>query len=239
MSVMMLPPGQLARLISDRLRHARSRTGGRAGKASEIAWIVQRSLEEGGVHCETTPSMEDLKGFLIASPRGAEITVSERLSDDERLDLFANLLARAMVENLDVRARSVLKPIWSAAFGPTPTSAGTARAFASHLAYVDGRAPRDESRTARRNAAVAAVLTQAILDGHLELAPRYAFGLESETQRRPGLRPAFGRLVLELCHRFSLALFWRSSRYQRLRANRQVTEVASHIEGMLRRAYAV
>ncbi|NDE75745.1 MAG: hypothetical protein EB039_06725, partial [Proteobacteria bacterium] len=105
--MMMLPPGQLARLISDRLRHARSRTGGRAGRASEIAWIVQRSLEEGGVHCGTTPSMEDLKGFLIASPRGAEITVSERLSDDERLDLFANLLARAMVENLDVRARSV------------------------------------------------------------------------------------------------------------------------------------
>ena len=91
MSVMMLPPGQLARLISDRLRHARSRTGGRAGKASEIAWIVQRSLEEGGVHCETTPSMEDLKGFLIASPRGAEITVSERYSQ-----MFELLLSRSL-----------------------------------------------------------------------------------------------------------------------------------------------
>lgn len=239
MSAMMLPPGKLARMISERLRHARSRLANGETKPSEIAWIVQRLLEEGGVHCETTPSMEDLKGFLIASPRGAEITVSERLSADERLDLFAHLLARAMVENLDVRALSVLKPIWSAAFGPAPVSAETKNAFTSHLAYIDGRAPQDETRTARRNAAVAAFLTQAILDGRLELAPRYAYGLDSEALRRPGLRPAFGRLVLDLCHRFSLALFWRSSRYQKLRANRQVTEVASHIEGMVRRAYAV
>ncbi len=236
---MMLPPGQLARIVSNRLRSARSQSGGGRGKPSEIAWIVQRLLEEGGVHCETTPSMECLKGFLISSPRGAEITVSDRLSDLERVDLFAHLLARAMVEDLDVRARNVLKPIWSAAFGPTSTSTGTGKAFTSHLAYMDGRAPPDASRKARRNEAATAVLAQALLDGQSELAPRYAFGSENETLRRPGLRPAVGRLVLDLCHRVSLALFWHSSRYQRLRANRQVTEVASQIEGMLRRAYAV
>src|SRR5919108_163311 len=98
---MMLEPERAATLVAERLRRpalerlaawgpregaedrpARSAgagvahgTGGRGGRD----WLVRRTLEELGIHCEATSEMQDLKGFLIASPRGAEILVSDRL----------------------------------------------------------------------------------------------------------------------------------------------------------------
>jgi hypothetical protein len=238
-----LPPATLAAMVADRMR--RTKVGG-VGTLSpaETALSVQRVLEEGGVELSVSPTLVDLKGYVIASDRGAEITISERLDPKERLDLFAQLLAHALVGTIDARPQTVLAPLWSIAFGvPSVSRDVAAGTFFAHLEYVDGRGPNRETSEDRRIGELATNLAQAILGGHVDLTPRYAFpsaqlisasSVTASTMRRRGLRATFGRLFLDVCHQTSLALFWRSTRYRRLRASRHVTGLAHQLDGIVR-----
>ncbi len=182
-------------------------------------WLVRRTLEELGIRCEATGALQDLKGFLIASPHGAEIVVSDRLGPDERLAVYVHLLAHALLEG-------------------TPEMP---RTFFSRLEYVDGRAPPPPSGAARRAEMVADALAQAILSGRLDGAPEYAYRrrrTDGEARQARGLRPALGRLVLDFCHRASLALFWHSPKYQKLRLRPEVSFLAQRVQALVRVAYA-
>ena len=94
------------------------------------AVAARRLLEELGVHCDETAVLHDLKGFLMSSPRGTEMVVSRDLSDDERVGVYAHLIAHALL-------------------GPD----GPALALAARFEYVPGRAPgeRPAHEPARRS----------------------------------------------------------------------------------------
>jgi hypothetical protein len=236
---MMLEPERAAALVAERLgRRARTagpagfppRPGGRQPAAPPLGeevgapqtgedWLVQRTLEELGVHCEATGALQDLKGFLIASPRGAEIVLSDRLGPDERLAVYAHLLAHALLDQ-------------------APGTADEQKGFFSRLEYVEGREPGHRSVAERRAEHVADALAQAILRGRLEGAPQYAYRRTREPARNGGIRPALGRLVLEVCHRVSLALFWHLPQYQKLRSSREITYLVRRLENLVRVTYA-
>lgn len=229
---MMLEPERAAAMLAERLRRSHPQGGWRdgatwttllrgAGKpkdnaAGERDWLVQRTLEELGIHCESADTLQDLKGFLIASPRGAEIVVSERLTPDERLAVYAHLLAHAVLEELP----------------------GEASNFFSQMEYVEGREPEPQSGAERRTKMVANALAQAILRGHLDGAPQYVYRRSREPARNVGLRPALGRFFLEVCHRTSLALFWHSPKYQKLRSRPEMTFLVRRLQDLVRVAYA-
>jgi hypothetical protein len=182
--------------------------------------------------------LHDLKGYVIASQYGAEITVSDRLDAEQRLDLYAQLLAHALVGAVDTRPAAVLAPFWSVAFGDHISRNGLEGKFFAHLEYVAGRRPSVETEAERRNGSLVTILAEAILGGHLDVTPRYAFAPGGKpTAPGRGLRATVGRVFLDICHRTSLALYWRSTRYRRLRANRQVTGLAHQLDGIVR-AYA-
>jgi hypothetical protein len=176
-------------------------------------------LEELGIHCEAASSLQDLKGFMIASPRGAEIVVSDRLAPEERLTVYVHLLAHALLESPDHLGEG-------------------AGSFYSRLEYVEGREPLARTGAERRAEMVADALANAILRGRLDGAPQYVYRHKREPAQKAGLRPLLGRLVLEICHRASLALFWHSPKYQKLRGRPEMSELIRRVEGLVRVAYA-
>ncbi|HEU5316830.1 MAG TPA: hypothetical protein VFX49_12025 [Chloroflexota bacterium] len=211
---MILEPERAAQLVADRL--ARPAAGGAGAEALKKDWIVRRTLEELGIHCEADAGLQDLKGFMIASPRGAEIVVSERLGQDERLGVYAHLLAHALLEQGEE---------------------GEEGSFFSRLEYVEGREPAERKGSERKLEMVADALAAAILRGRLDGTPRYAYRHKREVGAA-GLRPRLGRFWLELCHRVSLMLFWHSPKYQRLRARREMSYLVRRVEHLVRTAYA-
>jgi hypothetical protein len=239
---MMLEPERAAALIAERVRRggqdrgakgvqgAKSMPGAAGAQAwlqgaasmPSVEWLVQRTLEELGIHCESTDALQDLKGFLIASQRGAEIVISDRLGPEERLAVYAHLLAHALLEE-------ALK------FEGTEKAA---RNFFSRLEYVEGREPGGRSSAERKAEMVAEALAQAILRGHLEGAPQYAYKKTRAPARNEGLRPALGRLFIDMCHRASYMLFWHSPKYQKLRGRPEVTTLVRRLEDLMRVTYA-
>ncbi|HEV2124042.1 MAG TPA: hypothetical protein VGW38_14850, partial [Chloroflexota bacterium] len=153
---MMLEPERAAVMVAERLRRPRLAAAGespdreretsgmtraerRTPVVNELDWVVQRTLEELGIHCERVSSLQDLKGFLIASHRGAEIVVSDRLTPEERLTVYVHLLAHALLETPD-------------RLGEKESS------FYSRLEYVEGRGPSAQSGAERRAEMVADAL---------------------------------------------------------------------------------
>src|ERR1700694_212267 len=61
------------------------------------ASAARRLLEELGVHCDESAVLHDLKGFLLSSPRGTEMVVSRDLTDEERLEVYAQPSAHAVL----------------------------------------------------------------------------------------------------------------------------------------------
>ncbi len=209
---MILEPERAAQLVADRL----ARPFGPAD--FEKDWLVRRTLEELGIHCEAEPNLQDLKGFMIASPRGTEIVVSERLGQDERLGVYAHLLAHALLEQGED---------------------GEEGSFFSRLEYVEGREPAERKGAERKVEMVADALARAILRGRLDGTPQYCYRHKrGSAASAPGLRPRLGRFWLELCHRVSLMLFWHSPKYQRLRARREMSYLVRRVETLVRTAYA-
>jgi hypothetical protein len=201
-------------------------------------WLVQRTLEELGIHLEANGALQDLKGFLIASPRGAEIVVSDRLDAEERLAVYAHLLAHAVLEEAPEKPDGLLGLLCLPVHTLQVGAPGAPGVFFSHLEYVEARGPRQRSRAERYADGAAAALAQAILRGRLDGVPQYAYRRTRGPVRNTGLRAALGRMWLELSHRTSLALFWLSPKYRRLRSRQDVTQLVHLAESLTRAAYA-
>jgi hypothetical protein len=238
---MILEPERAAALLAERLARPLPGQPGEPDLAApdraSAAWLVQRTLEELGIHCEANGALQDLKGFLIASSRGAEIVVSDRLTADERLLVYAQLLAHALLEEAPEKPQGLFSLLSLPAHTLLDGAPGAAGVFFSHLEYVEGRGPLRRSRAERRAEDAAAALAQAILRGRLDAVPRYAYRRTREPSPNVGIRPALGRLWLELSHRTSLALFWLSPRYRRLRSRPEVSQLVRALESLTRAAY--
>ena len=160
------------------------------GASHQRASVARRLLEELGVHCDESAALHDLKGFLLSSPRGTEIVVCRDLADEERLEVYAHLIAHALL-------------------GPdTPELA-----LAARFEYVPGRGPGSRPAHELQEELVADAVARAILAGRLEAAPRLVYCRDLGPGRGP-----FSRAVLRGIHRGSLALYRRSRSYQRLRS---------------------
>ena len=169
------------------------------------AGAARRLLEELGVRCDESAVLDGLKGFLLSSHRGTEIVTRHDLGDEERLAVYAHLIAHALL-------------------GPeVPTLAPTAR-----FEYLPGRAPRERAPHERQEEEVADAVARAILSGSLEAAPRLVYCRD--------LGPGRGRLsraVLRGLHRGSLALYWRSRSYQRLRSHSVFSAITARVHSFL------
>ena len=173
--------------------------------AHQRASAARRLLEELGVHCDESAALHDLKGFLLSSPRGTEIVVCKDLGDEERLEVYAHLVAHALL-------------------GPdTPELA-----LAARFEYVPGRAPGGRPAHEVQEELVADAVARAILAGRLDAAPRLVYCRDLG----PG-RGRFSRAVLRGLHRGSLALYRRSRSYQRLRSLPVVSAFTSRVHTFL------
>jgi hypothetical protein len=172
--------------------------------ARSRVWAARRLLEELGVRCDDSADLQDLKGFLLSSHRGTEIVVRRDLSDEERLAVYAHLVAHALL-GPDLPA-----------FAP-----------AAQFEYVDGRAPDRPSRESQEEL-VADAVAQAILDGRLEATPRLVY-----CQDTGAGRGRLSRAVLRGLHHGSMALYRRSRRYQWLRSSRVVTALTERVTTLL------
>jgi hypothetical protein len=169
------------------------------------AVAARRLLEELGVRCDESAVLHDLKGFLLSSPRGTELVVSRDLDDEQRLEVYAHLVAHALL-------------------GPdSPRLAPSAR-----FEYVPGRAPGERPPSELREEELADAVARAILAGRLEAAPRLIYCRDLG----PG-RGRFSRAVLRGLHLGSLALYRRSRSYQRLRSLPVVTALTERVHSFL------
>lgn len=202
-------PARRAVAIADRFGARRSARGPAEFRSdAERAWWLRRMLEELGTHCEDSPQLSDLRGFLIASPRGLEAVVASHLDDAERLRLYAHFFAHVLVGDAD-------------------------GAIAVCLEYADGRAQRDRrSPQVLKQEGMADAVAAAMLHGRLERTPRYLY-YRDEPVRTRGLRPGLRRRAGAVLHRISLALFRRSRRYQRLRTWSVTTLVVNRVQDVL------
>lgn len=199
--------------------------------ADTVAWLVRRTLEEMGVRCGDTPKLQDLKGFLIASPQGAEMVVSSALAPNQQVAVYAHLLAHLLLDR----------------FGGS---------FMSKFEYCEGRVPSHLTPAERREELVADVVALAILEGRLEAVPRYVLAPQPLPRRPHELRLWFtaqatavlasGSLpqrlrpigplrtfTLAVLHWLSLALFWHSRSYRRLRTRPLMAQLVHRLVGLL------
>jgi hypothetical protein len=169
------------------------------------AVAARRLLEELGVRCDESASLHDLKGFLLSSPRGSEMVVSRNLTDEERLEVYAHLIAHALL-------------------GPDDPQL----ALAARFEYVQGRGPGERPASELREELLADAVARAILAGRLEAAPRLIYCRDLGQGRG-----RFSLAVLRGLHRGSLALYRRSRHYQRLRSLPVVTALTERVHSFL------
>jgi 8-oxo-dGTP pyrophosphatase MutT (NUDIX family) len=174
-------------------------------EAQQRASAARRLLEELGVRCDESAALHDLKGFLLSSPRGTEIVVCRDLDDAERLEVYAHLVAHALL-------------------GPDSPQL----ALAARFEYVPGRAPGERPAHELREELLADAVARAILAGRLEAAPKLIYCRDLGPGRGP-----FSRAVLRGIHRGSLALYRRSRSYQRLRSLPVVTAITERVHSFL------
>jgi hypothetical protein len=175
------------------------------GQAHQRALAARRMLEELGVRCDESAALHDLKGFLLSSPRGTEIIICRDLNDDERLEVYAHLVAHALL-------------------GPDDPQL----ALAARFEYVAGRGPGERPAHEVREEVLADAVARAILAGRLEAAPKLIYCRDLGPGRGP-----FSRAVLRGLHRGSLALYRRSRSYQRLRSLPVVTALTERVHSFL------
>lgn len=169
------------------------------------AVVTRRLLEELGVHCDESAPLQDLKGFLISSRRGTEIVTRWNLSDEERVQVYAHLVAHALLG------------------ADLPRLAPSAR-----FEYEGGRQPKSRAPQVEQEEEVADAVARAILDGRLEAAPRLVYCHDLG----PG-RGRLSRAVLRGLHQSSLALYRRSRNYQRIRSLPVVTALSQRVHSFL------
>lgn len=203
-----LHPTAAANAMAEQLRRLTADT--QRVDADTVAWLVRRTLEEMGVRCGDTPKLQDLKGFLIASPHGAEMVVSSELAPHQQVAVYAHLLAHLLLDR----------------FGGS---------FVSKFEYCEGRVPNHLTAAERREDLVADAVALAILEGRLEAVPRYV--LEPAPlptlPRRPRPTWPWRTFALAVLHWLSLALFWHSRSYRRLRTLPLTTQLIHRLAGLL------
>jgi hypothetical protein len=175
------------------------------GEAHQRAVAARHLLEELGVRCDESAALHDLKGFLLSSPRGTEIVVCRDLDDAERVEVYAHLVAHALL-------------------GPDDPQL----ALAARFEYVAGRAPGERPAHEMREEILADAVARAMLAGRLEAAPKLIYCRDLG----PG-RGRFSRAVLRGLHSGSLALYRRSRSYQRLRSLPVVTALTERVHSFL------
>lgn len=184
----------------------RRHSGGTRGPGAPFrASAVRRMLEELGVRCDESDGLYDLKGFLLSSARGTEIVVNRSLSDEERLAVYAHLVAHALL-------------------GPEYPDLGLGARFE----YAAGREPDGRTSSEEQEERVAEAVAQAILAGRLEAAPRLVYCRDLGVARG-----RLKRAVLLGIHYGSLALYLRSARYQRLRSLPVVAALTERVHSLL------
>ncbi len=169
------------------------------------AVAARRLLEELGVACNEHGDLQDLKGFLLSSWRGTEIVLHRDLSDAERLEVYAHLVAHALL-------------------GPDHATLAPAARFE----YLPGREPGARPAHEVQEEIVADAVARAILAGRLEAAPRLVYCRDIG----PG-RGRFSRAVLRGLHSGSLALYRRSRQYQRIRSLPAFTALTERVHTLL------
>lgn len=193
---------RLARAL--RTRHER----GDEQPSLSQATLARRLLEELGVHCDESAALQDLKGFLMTSAHGTEIVTRRDLTDAERAEVYAHLVAHALL-GPDLQ-------------GLAPTA---------KFEYTAGRAPGGRPAHEVQEERMADAVARAILEGRLEAAPRLVYCRDLGPGRGP-LRYA----VMQGVHRGSLALYRRSRKYQQLRSLPLVTAFTSRVHSFLGRS---
>lgn len=179
------------------------------GADARRLWLIRLILEEMGIRCDDTATLQDLKAFLIMSPRGVEIVCSRQLSIPERVSAYVHLLAHLLL----VPDSGSISVWFEWADGKSPTKRGK---------------PKDKAEL-RRKEVLATAIARAILAGRLTLAPRYVFSRE-----RPEGPPARRRRrLLSLIHWLSLSMYLRSPLYQDLRAQGWMLKLIVSVEHML------
>lgn len=176
-----------------------------AGPELSRATVTRRLLEELGVRCDESAPLQDLKGFLLSSGRGTEIVTRRDLSDEERVQVYAHLVAHALL--------GVDLPDFQ---------------LAARFEYEGGRAPKDRSAEQRQEEFVADAVARAIMEGRLEATPRLIYCHDLG----PG-RGRLSHGVLRGMHSASFALYRRSRRYQRLRSLPVVAAFTQRIHTLL------
>lgn len=169
------------------------------------AGAARRLLEELGIHCDETAALHDLKGFLMSSHRGTEIVTSKDLEPDERVQVYAHLVAHALL-------------------GPSHPQL----ALTTQLEYHPGHEPDERPARELREELVAEAVAQAILAGRLEAAPKLVYC----RNLGPG-RGRLSRAVLRGLHEGSFALYWHSRRYQRLRSLPAIAAFTERVHTLL------
>src|SRR5260370_13020838 len=147
----LVPHGETTAANLARVLRLHTRPSARWGP-HQRAVAARRLLEELGVRCDESAALHDLKGFLLSSPRGTELIVSRDLSDEQRLEVYAHLVAHALL-------------------GPD----GPELALAARFEYVPGRAPGERPAHEMREEVLADAVARAILAGRLEAAPRLIY----------------------------------------------------------------
>lgn len=177
---------------------------GTAEVARQARWLLQ----EMGVRCGSEADLQGLRGVLIQSPRGPEFIISTRLDAAQRLELYAHMLAHLLV--------GAMSPTW-----------GTRFEYPAHST------PAHLTAHERREEAVCDAIARALLLGCPEGAPYYLAEAPPPARRRRGRRQVVAALALNVVHRVSLTLYWRSQLYQRLRAHPDVTRLARDLQRTL------
>ncbi len=186
-----------------RILRPRAASSGDAARTRAVA--ARRLLEELGVRCDENAALHDLKGFLISSAHGTEIVVSRDLSDEERLGVYAHLVAHALL-------------------GPDHPDL----ALVTRFEYAPGYAPGYRPAWELEEEKVVEGVAKAILAGRLEATPRLVYCRDLG----PG-RGRLSRAVLRGLHRGSLAFYRRSRSYQRIRSLPAFAAITERVHSFL------
>ncbi len=159
--------GDIARYLSRNLRSLPT-----AGTEIDRAERLRRLLEECGVHCDESLRLDGLSAVVLASERGTEALVAAGLSGDRRLDAYARIVARLLLDEpagaVDARFEYT-GPLPSHALPAERSTQVLVNGLAAALAGGDiARAPRalylkDEPDPAHVGAAIQRVLDRCSL----------------------------------------------------------------------------
>jgi hypothetical protein len=160
-------------------------------------------LEEMGVHCDDTAELQDADGVLLVSTHGTDAVIAARLDEDQRLEVYARIVARLLVGDLH-------EPI-------------------DAKVEYRGRAPRQPGdRHEREEDGMVASLSRALVEGRLDTAPRTLF--EDVPKLQLAFTPKTAkRSTLGGFHLWSDFWYRRSNLYRRWRSRRDVSEVIHRI----------